>query len=851
MVRYRLSGEVHESHRKVICIAVPPQSYRLYAMKTLIDLFATFPARGDAIACIHRTGIRRRVMTYAELHLCALRMAGWLAAQGVEPGDRLLIWAPNSPWWGVAFWGAVARGVVVVPVDFMAGRDRAKAIANLTSSRLAIVSKGKDDLFGGVPCLFLEDLPFILKDQSPSDHIHHPESSSVAQLIYTSGTTGTPKGVVLTHGNLMVNVRQVNEHIPNVTAEYRFLSCLPLSHMFEQMGGFFTPLSNGASIVYLRTLKPSALMDAFSNEDIRAVVVVPRLLQLLKNSIERELASKGLDRFYRAADSLPSHLRTLLKLPIKRKFGHDFQLFVSGGAALSPELFRFWNDLGFRVVEGYGLTECSPVLAANTFERQIPGSVGLPLPGVEIRIEGGELMARGDNIFSGYYENDEATRQAFSADGWFLTGDLGERDAYGFIHLKGRRKELIVTGSGINVYPDEIEEVLNRLPGVREACVVGLDRGEGEEVHAVLIPDGSDREPVDIIQEANALLDELQRITGCSVWPDADFPKTTTMKVQKFLVKNRLREGRGVDATASSDRLLGIIARITNSPVSEITEDAYLVAQLGLTSIGRLELVNTLEQEFRLDLDDALIGPQTKVGDVRTLITSRDKVSTTQHFREWAISKPVRAIRRACDYLIHFPLIGMYVQLEVRGVDHLADLTAPVMFIANHMSYLDQPVIMKSFPACWRYNTATAVWAEFFFKNFRNILQKGWKRFTYDYGTLALNLFPLPQSQGFRSSLAHMGKLVDRGVNILVFPEGERSVTGELLPFQQGLGLMVKELDVLVVPVKIRGLEKVFPRGALWPKRGSVILTIGSPLRFGLESPSEIVEIARKSIEEM
>jgi long-chain acyl-CoA synthetase len=301
----------------------------------------------------------------------------------------------------------------------------------------------------------------------------------------------------------------------------------------------------------------------------------------------------------------------------------------------------------------------------------------------------------------------------------------------------------------------------------------------------------------------------------------------------------------------AGDRLTALVAAITGAPVAEITEESSLVADLGLTSIGRLELVNALEQEFRLDLDDALIGPETRMRDLRQVVSRRDRILQQRRFRPWANSPPVRLIRQLCDHLIHFPLLRLCCpEVEISGVERLANMQQPVLFIANHVSYLDQPVIMRALPPQWRYNTATAVWAEFFFRNFRNLFQKLWKRFTYDYGTFALNLFPLPQSQGFRSSLVYMGSLVDRGINLLVFPEGERSFDGKLLPFKQGLGIMAQELDIPVVPVRIRGLETVFPRGASWPKRGPVSVTIGEPLRFGLENPKEIVAIARKAIEE-
>lgn len=825
-------------------------------METLIDLFFGFAARGARPALIYRSGVRRRVLSYARLHDEALRMSALLASHGVGPGDRVLLWGPNSPWWGVAFWGCVARGAVVVPVDFMAGRERAATIAGLTEAKLVIQSRAKDEPLVDSPSLFQEDLPHLLSGLSPAQAVFEPEPDTVAELIYTSGTTGTPKGVVLTHANLMANLAQVNRHIPVVTGEYRFLSCLPLSHMFEQTGGFLVPLSRGASIVYLRTLKPSALMSALAGEEIHAVIAVPRLLQLLRNSIERELAGKGLGGAFESlgnlADRLPPAARRFLFTPVRRRFGRRFTLFVSGGAPLSVDLFRFWARMGFRVVEGYGLSECSPVLAANTFDRQVPGSVGLPLPGVRIEVRQGEIMAKGANIFPGYYRNEEATRQSFTDDGWFRTGDLGELDPDGFLHIRGRLKELIVTGAGVNVYPDEIEEVLNRLPGVRESCVIGLDRGSGEEVHAVLLPDGSGRQAAEIVMEANARLDELQRITGCTVWPDAEFPKTTTMKIQKFIVRKRLQEGEGKEPTGGGeDRLTGIIARVTGCQTQQVREDAFLVADLGLTSIARLELVNVLEQEYRLDLDDALIGPQTRVAELRDLLARRERPRRQQRFRPWVNSPPMRMVRRLCDMAIHFPLLTLFVDLEVRGAGQFKELKMPVLFIANHVSYLDQPVIMKTLSPLWRYRTATAVWAEFFFKNFRNLAQWAWKRFTYEYGTLALNLFPLPQSQGFRSSLQYMGQLVDRGVNLLVFPEGERSASGRLLPFQQGLGIMVTELEIPVVPVKIRGLERVYPRGARWPRRGRVSVTFGEPLRFGLESPEEIVARSRKAIDEL
>jgi long-chain acyl-CoA synthetase len=823
-------------------------------MQTLIDLLESFPGNSGRIAIIHRTGVRRLVTTYGELYASALRCASLLQHHGVQSGDRVILWGANSPAWVIAFWGILARGAVAVPVDFMSGQERAETIARLTDSAAAFQSRAKGPPLGPVPLTIpLEELLFILPRHSPVPGPFPAKPADLAQLVYTSGTTGNPKGVMLTHGNLSANLRQVNEHIPVVEPRYVFLSVLPLSHMFEQIGGLLVPLSRGAAIVHLGTIKPTALMAAFQEEDIRAMILVPRLLLMLKTSLERKLAAHGLERLFARllaeADRLPRPLRRALFFPIQRSFGRHFTLFVSGGAPLDADLARFWSRLGFRVLEGYGLTECSPVLTAATFLCQVPGAVGLPLPDVEIRLEQGEVQARGPNIFNGYYRNPEATREAFTADGWFRTGDLGELSPDGWLRIKGRSKELIVTGAGVNVYPDEIEGLLSRVSGVREACVIGLDRGDGESVHAVIIPDGSGRKSDEIMAEVNGKLDPLHAVTGISVWPEADFPKTTTLKVQKFKVRQQLSMSKELDTGESMDQLTGLVARITGAPSAEVREESYLVADLGLTSIARLELVTALEQEYRLDLEDTLIGPQTRVKDLRDLVRKREQITAPRRgFRFWTNSLPVRLFRQLCDLCLNYPLFRLFVRLEVKGLAELEKLEGPLFFIANHLSYLDQPCIMFALPRSLRYRTATAAWAEFFFQNFHNLWQRAWKQFTYDYGTLALNLFPLPQESGFRPTMAFMGKLADAGISILLFPEGERSLTGKMLPFRPGLGLMARELGIPVIPVGIRGVEEVLPRGKSFPRRGAVTVTFGAPLCFTTETPEEIIRLTEDAV---
>jgi long-chain acyl-CoA synthetase len=822
-------------------------------MQTLIDLFNTFEALGDKTAFVNRTGVRRLVVSYREFHDLALKMANLLAQNGVAAGDNVVLWGPNSSWWAVAYWGIILRGAVAVPVDFMSDLARADSIRTLTKAAVVLQSRFKPERITEATSILLEDLRYQLEDIPRISERGSPAPDDTAQLIYTSGTTGNPKGVMLSHKNLVANMTQINLQVPIITPEFNFLSLLPLSHMFEQMGGFFTPLYRGASVVYLRTLKPSAIMEALSEENVSVIMSVPRLMQLLKTTIERELEEKhlaGLSRkLMQCAIKLPPWLRRSLFFPVQKKFGRNFTVFVSGGAPLDPDVFTFWSSMGFTVLEGYGLTETSPVLCVNTMERQVAGSVGPPLPGVQLKIVEKEILTRGDNVFPGYYENEQASRDAFTGDGWFRTGDLGEIGPDGGLIIKGRAKELIVTASGVNVYPDELEAVLNKISGVKESCVIGVDKGAGEEVHAVLLLDGSGNAPEEIIALANKSLDTMHQITGYTLWKEPEFPKTTTLKIKKFAVKEEVKKGAGGgDAAVSQDRLLNMIARVTGTGTAQIHEESLLVTDLGLTSIDRLELVSFLEQEYRLDIEDSQIGPQTRVSDVRQIIAKREKVTHSDHFRFWTNNRFFRGVRMVWDAVINIPLFRFFAALDVVGLDKLENLDGPVFFVSNHVSYLDQPAILFALPSKLRYRTATAAWEEFFFGEYHGI-DRILRRLSFEYGTVLLNLFPLPQSQGFNGSLAFMGKLADAGVNIMIFPEGEHSRDGKMHHFQLGLGVMVKELGIRVVPVKVSGTDQVLPHEASIPKQGTVTVTFGEPLRFRYEEPAEIVEKTRQAVE--
>ena len=878
-------------------------------MHTLLDLFHTFASRGESVAMEWRA-FRTFRFSYADLARLIRATAQWLEGKGVGRGDRVVIWAPNGPWWVVAYFGVLLKGGVVVPVDFASDTPRARWIGEKAGAKFAFASRYKAGVELGVETVMIEELEGLLGDahnffaaelglpsatvpiQPPvppnpavsvlphtvlaakigepphgevgdASHMQISEEgggerkeSDVAVLIYTSGTTGEPKGVPLTHANLAANLAAVRAHIEVRPADV-FLSVLPLSHMFEMMGGCLAPLSVGARVAYLRTVKPSAILDAFATGTITVFIAVPRLLAVLKGGIEQTFARLRLGRAFtwlrHGARHLSSRSRKKLFWFIHKKIGPRFRYFVSGGAALDRDTARFWDDLGFTVLEGYGLTECAPVLTANQPEHVRLGTVGRPVEGVTIRIAAdGEIEARGPNIFSGYADNPRATAEAFSLDGWLKTGDVGTIDTGGYLTIQSRKKDVIVTTAGMNVYPEDVEASLVRVKGVKECTVIGLDRGQGESVHAVLALEKG-CEAAHAVAEANKNLDSLQHITDWTVW-EGELPKTTTLKVKKSDVKEIIAKGIARQTSAGgrekADTVKRIIGAVVRRDPAAILDEDRLADDLHVTSLDRADVLHRLELEYRRDLPDSVIGPATTVADLARL-TQEKHAAPALHLRMWTYTPRMIRFRAQAQAALIYPLMRFVGAPVAEGTEQFLSLSGPCILAANHVSYFDQSMIFASLPAARSARIATAARSAFFFEETgKTLFIKAWKRFCFEFCTIVLGAFALHQKQHVQESLAFMGRLLDRGISLLIFPEGERTRDGVLLPFQGGLGRMVQEFRVPVVPVRCKNLDKIFPRGSWRIQRGHAVIVFGDPLYFGPGAdPAEIVRRVKESIE--
>jgi long-chain acyl-CoA synthetase len=659
---------------------------------------------------------------------------------------------------------------------------------------------------------------------------------TLAEIIFTSGTTGDPKGVMLSHRNVAANVDSILAAIP-LPRDARMLSLLPLSHMFEQVGGCFCPLAVGAAIRYPSSRQPSALAATMREWKPTALAGVPQLLSAVMAGIEREATARGrmalLEKLRTVALRLPRGVRRTLFRPVLARLGGALDFVISGGAPVDPDLQRKWEAMGVNVLEGYGATECSPVITSNQLGRGRIGSVGRALPGQEVRLApDGEVLTRGRNVFVGYWRNDTATAAAFDGE-WYRTGDLGHFDGDGFLHLKGRKKDLIVLADGQNVYPDDVETVLRRQAGIADTVVVGLPQHGSVRVHAALI----EAEPgaaTAAVRAANGDLDARQQVMDFTIWPDADFPRTHTLKVRRPLVLAFLQEQQ-LTASAppagrdDSDPLLSLIAQACQ-PDRTITDGSALGDDLGLDSLTRIELLSTIEEELGVYVDDTEIGPQTTVGTLRALVQQRDARPRARRFPEWSRRAPATWVRRAVMSRLTAPAVRTLYDIEVIGLERLRDLQQPCLVIANHVLHLDAAVLVCSLPASLRDRLAIAAAANDIF---------GDKRRAF-LAALLGNAFPFSKDgSGVRDSLEYLARTLEEGWSVLIFPEGELTVHGPMQPFKSGAGLLAVEARVPVLPLRIDVLREGSVDRGRWlpPRRGRLRLSVGTPLRLPADMP--------------
>ena len=835
---------------------------------TLASYLNDFLSLDNETAVAHTHGLRVKRWSYSQIAKTAFRLARELEARRIEKGDRVLLWAGNTPEWVSVFFGCLLRGVIVVPLDRQSEPGFVKRVQEQVEAKLAFCDTA-------ISALVEKPLPVIELDELDSLIAHHSSNpycitdigyDDTVEIVFTSGTTAEPKGVRITHRNLIANLTPIEREIKRYLKwerlfhPIRFLNLLPLNHVFGQFMGIFVPPLLGAEVFLQESLSPSQIIGTVRRERISVVIAVPRILDALREKIESDYEARGnLPTLRRAIASSAGQnflRRWWTFRTIHNMFGWKFWAFVSGGASLNPDTEEFWQQLGFAVIQGYGMTETAAVVSVNHPFKQGRGSIGKVLGDQEVKLaEDGEILVRGENVSSGYWKEDGQSRAA--KNGWFPTGDVGEIGPEGRLFFKGRKKEVIVTSAGVNIYPADLELVLGRQAEIKAGVVIEFEGPHGPEPLAVLILRDIGAKAEGLISRVNESLAPHQQIHRWFIWPGEDFPRTPTQKIRKQIVGEVVRAELSKAAEISDpvvasamdhpDDLIEIIARISKNESATFESSAKLGTDLKLDSLGRVELLSALEDRYQLDIDEAAFNDATTLAEVEKLIREGGHEKESPYpYPKWQRRWPLSWLRIVLLYLVVLPITRVMGWPGISGKKHLRNVRGPLVFICNHVTMADHALILLALPRRFRNRLAIAMDGEQLRAWHHSaagtrVLTRLLNRLQYVGVVLFFNVFALPQKSGFRQSFRFAGEALDHGFSLLIFPEGQRTKHGALNPFMAGTGLLIQKLDAPVVPIRIDGLWELKKAARHFARPGEVSVIIGQPVTYsGQEDPSAI-----------
>ncbi len=867
----------------------------------------------------HREKIAMRIVgeesngkyTYGEMLDQVRSIAFRLEKEGIAFGDRVALIGENHPRWAVAYYGILFRGAVCVPIDPHAEIETLTNFFNNSEAKMAFIGEDfikhfhalEENLGRKIPAVVLQNIESGNGFQSfndwasterPADFDSKPTPAKLedlAQLTYTSGTTGTPKGVPLTHGNIFYEATGCQE-VMNIKETEVVLSVLPLFHVFAQVVNLWVIASIGGSVYYVKELAPAELTKAFETKEITLLTGVPRLWYLFHKKVFDNVAQQSIvvRKLFDKLLITNFFLREKFNVNLGKKFfgkvhdgfGGKLNITISAGSRFDEKIARDYHALGFTLIQGYGLTETSGAVSCTRFEDNVVGSVGKAVNYAEVKIgekndEGaGEVLIKGKMVFGGYYKNPEATKEAFTEDGWFRSGDLGKIDENGNLHIVGRSKDVIVLPSGKNIHPEDLEVHYSKTPMVGEMCIIGVkdesaNLAGAEKLVAVVVPDFDYMKRNSIANAREAIrhefddlgreLPEYQRVREITVRAEP-LPRTATRKVRRFEVAKQLADNKFTSSDAPlvkkleftdadnelmsqpiSKQLAKLIKQ--NSEQAEKIHPAMsLEIDLGLDSLSRAEVFAGLEQAFNVEFDGDEAANALTVREAVELVEKhtgeagaelvetefnwgkivRESDNNMPEVQGVIKSRPVSMPIIYGVFSIFNLFSKIFFRLEVTGKENIENLKRPFLICPNHQSYLD-PFLVSSELSLDNFRNSFAVGASQFFEN---------KFMQWLAGFL--NTVPVDADTQLLKAMKASAVGLKHGKSLVIFPEGARAFDGELHEFKKGAAILATELDVPIVPVALDGFYKI------WGRSSGKIKFSKAQIRFGKPFfPREIV----------
>ncbi|MGA9528860.1 MAG: AMP-binding protein [Terriglobales bacterium] len=861
-------------------------------------------------------------VTFSELTHMAESVGQWLSSR-VPRSARVAILASNHPRWVAAYLGVIAAGRTAVPLDtaFHAEqvrtllRDSGSVLLFCDAKHFSVAAKAVEGTGTGLVMTsaqeewtmlvpgeqrgqsgtqFWGDLDSIFEEGPGAFQPVVPCEDDLAALLYTSGTTADPKGVMLTHANLVGEANSVFG-VVTIGPTDALLGILPMFHVLAQMANLFLPLFNGSRVVYLEILNTTELLRALHERDITVFAVVPQFFYLIHEKIFKEIGKKG-----KAAASVVGALmalnRGLRRLGINAgklffgkihaTFGKRMRYLVTGGSRFDSAIQRDFYSFGIDVLNAYGLTETTGGAFLNRPGDVVFGSVGPPLPGVEARIvnrqiveEGqpaaGEIAIRGAIVMKGYWNRPDATA-AVLREGWFYTGDLGYFDAAGNLFITGRSKEVIVLANGKNIYPEEIEAHYLKSPYVKEICVMALEARKGdptsERLYGVVVPNFELLRERKIVNTKEALRFDIEalshkiastkRLGSYEIWQE-DLPRTTTRKLKRFQIEQKVREqqnrGSNGDAAIGTEkpltddeqawlervevkRALAIVKEAARNELGPVLPTHNLELDLGLDSMQRIELLSALEQQLGGDVRESQLAEIYSVRDLVDAVLAsaeRGEGSATGIGPAWSaiLDEPVTVpdvlalAKHSLFAEVFFFSLGRLIylfaldrfELKVHGLENLPQ-KGPLLLCSNHQSYIDPLILGGALPWAIFRNTFAVGTSEIFGQGFMRRLAQWLRVVVLDPDA---NLVPAMRAGAFG---------LRQGRVLILYPEGERTNTGNFGVFRKGAAILSIHTQTPIVPIAIEGFYEAWPRHHKFPKLTRLQMEFGKPISPPAES---------------
>lgn len=787
----------------------------------------------------------------------------------IEAEDRVVVFTENRPEIAYSIFGVWEKKGTAVNIDGGYNEEELAYVLEDSEPKYILTSennyetalKAREMAKSQVKVLKFEEIEVPAAYEPLNYEIDAPEGDATAVILYTSGTTGNPKGVMLTTKNIMSNIKPLEE-INVYRAEDRFISLLPMHHILPLAGNLLGPLYLGASVVMVDELSSANIVAALKEHKITVMVGVPRLWEMIHKGLMGKInASKAGSKLFKLCEKLENEkLSKVIFKKVHQGFGGHLRLMASGGAKLDPQIMEDFTTLGFMMLEGYGLTETSPIITFNRPGLAVAGSVGEVIPGVEVMIaDDGEVLAKGANVMKGYYRKPEATAEVIDGEGWFHTGDLGRLED-GYLYLLGRKKEMIVLSNGKNINPADIEEEIMRSTDlIKEMAVVeynnhlmALVHPDFNAVQEAKIANIKEKLKWEIIDKYNVTAPKYRKILEIKIVKD-ELPKTKLGKLRRFKlkeligepVKKKQEEEKVRERSSEEDttEYISLKKYLKETHDMDITPDSHLELDLGLDSLDIVEVLSYIETSFGVAIHEEDIARISSVKELCALIrekggeyTSGDinwkQILTEDVQVDIAQSSLVAKIVR----FLTTPILKSRLKMSAKGVENLGK--SPVIFAGNHQSFLDGFILNYLLPKEVRDNT--------FYLAVSSHFESGFRRFIANRGNVIL----VDVNKNLKETLQIAAKVLREGKNLVIFPEGARTRDGELQEFKKTFAILSKELDIPVIPFGIKGAYEAMPYGASMPNKGRVEMEFFEAIGGQDQEIAEIVDGTRGKIAE-